>query len=187
MGCDVAGRLRPIPTPGAPVCALPTLLQDGMAPEPRPSRLHHADDLWDRFTRRDEATHNPEDWRLCTSQHSVPEVIKLFMERGYTRLTGPIPHQRRILKEFLEEMGFMLPGGHTNSIDTDVRHPLFNTGIAGLLEDRHDHSRCAKLVDSTCSNDISYSGNVCTSKLYESLHGEVIISYQSGYYVLRYL
>jgi hypothetical protein len=142
----------------------------------RRSQSQHVDDPWDKFTRRDDQAHEPEDWRLCSSQHSVSEVIKRFMERGYTRLTGPIPHQRRVLKEFLKEVESKLPSGSTRPIDADLRDTIFNTGIAGLLDDRHDHTRCASMAGSTCIGEITYSGNLSTSKLYERLHEQVMLS-----------
>ncbi|KAK7193898.1 hypothetical protein PSPO01_00571 [Paraphaeosphaeria sporulosa] len=141
-----------------------------MALKPSRSRSHHIDDPWDKFGVRNDQAHDAEDWRLCTSQHNVSEIIRRFMERGYTRLTGPIPHQRRVLREFLEELVFRLPSGPTRSIDIDIRHPVFGTGIAGLLVDCHDHTRCKNITGSTCTDDISYSGNLSTSKLYENLH-----------------
>ncbi|KAF2447930.1 hypothetical protein P171DRAFT_234801 [Karstenula rhodostoma CBS 690.94] len=141
-----------------------------MAPQPRRSQPHHVDDPWDKFTRRNDQAHEAEDWRLCSSQHSVSEIIKRFMERGYTRLTGPIPHQRRVLKEFLEETISKLPSGSARSIEIDVRHSVFSTGIAGLLEDRHDHTRCANIAGSRCTGEITCSGNMTASKLYDSLH-----------------
>lgn len=140
-----------------------------------PPQSSHADDPWHRFTKRNDPAqaHRPEDWRLCSTQHSIAKVIQRFMEHGYTRLTEAIPHQHRVLREFLQEADFTQSSRSSRPIDADIHLPIFNTGIAGLLEDRHDHAPCEELVGSTCSGAVTFSESLSTSMLYENLHEQV--------------
>lgn len=145
-----------------------------MAGEPSHSQSDQIANAWSQFAKREEGLYPPEDHRLCALKElSIPEVIERFMDQGTTRLSRPIPHQRRILREFLGEVASKLPGGYARFIDIDVRH--FNTTIAALLEDRHDHSRCADLVDKACIDDVVYSQNLSASKLFENLHQKVAV------------
>jgi len=95
------------------------------------------------------------------------------MSHGYSRLNELIPRKRQVLRAFLSEAINEIPHGPSNSFETDIGHIRFQAGVSVLLDERHDHNRCRKLLEPTCSQLKISSRNLSIGGMYQSLHQSV--------------
>ena len=61
----------------------------------------------------------------------------------------------------------------TRPISEQIRYLPGNPEIAALLEDRHYHERCTRLVHKTCASDRVFSKNLYIKELFEKLREKV--------------
>lgn len=139
-----------------------------MSSNPKNSHTVHSHDPWLHFTQRNEQIYRFEDVRLCGPNFPLDKVIDTFMAQGYKNFARAVPPRLRyqVLNEFLRSE---LPPGVPLSVSEHVRLLPVDNATAALLEDRHNHGRCMRLIQQACSDDKLYAENLSVHGLYDSL------------------
>ena len=154
-----------------------------MSAKPMNSQTTKYHDPWLRYTQRNEQLYMYEDKRLCEQNLPLDKVIETFMAQGYRDFARVIPLQYQTLNEFLRSE---LPPGVPLSVSEHVRLLPANTGTAALLEDRHDHDRCTRLIQQACPDDRIFAENLSIRSLYDSLLEEVSFNVVTPLYTSSY-
>ncbi|KAF2131374.1 hypothetical protein P153DRAFT_193815 [Dothidotthia symphoricarpi CBS 119687] len=117
--------------------------------------------------------HHAEDTsRLCSSpQTTSSDVIHDFMNNGRKLLDHPIPRQRQILRDFLNEAVIPHLPNSPRCFGADIVDSSTGADIA-LLDDRQKHLDCAKSIRKTCAACHVFSNNLNIPQWYQRLREE---------------
>ncbi|KAH3952389.1 hypothetical protein HBH98_175250 [Parastagonospora nodorum] len=157
-----------------------------------PTRLFNP---WEEFMHRDESKHAADSkagFRLGhflppsptpTSPTAAPpplptrtsrEVVELFLTYGRHRLDDAIPHQQKLLKDFMQGVIAQSPVTSTAAPQSNYIDDLKNTPVSdiALLDDRNNHDGCLRKYDKHCSNCYVVSKKMAIRDLCTHLEGE---------------